>query len=97
MVYNGQREGGERVKAQITLDDELMRRIDSYADECYMSRSGFISLACVQYLNQQEAFRLVKEMSVTLKKIAETGNVDEETRRELDDYERLCRMITSVT
>lgn len=81
------------MKAQITLDDELMRRIDSYADENYMTRSGFISLACVQYLNQQEVTRLVKQMSITLQKIAETGNVDTDTRRELDDYERLCRMI----
>lgn len=81
------------MKAQITLDDELMHRIDTYADENYMTRSGFISLACVQYLNQQEITRLVKQMSLTLTKIAETGNVDAETRRELDDYERLCRMI----
>lgn len=81
------------MKVQITLDDELMHRIDAYADENYMTRSGLISLSCVQFLNQQEAFSLVKQMSVTLQKIAETGNVDTETRRELDDYERLCRMI----
>lgn len=81
------------MKVQITLDDELMHRIDAYADENYMTRSGLISFSCVQFLNQQEVFSLVKQMSVTLQKIAETGNVDAETRRELDDYERLCRMI----
>lgn len=84
------------MKVNITLDDELMHRVDQYADENYMSRSGFISLACVQYLNTQEAFRLVKQMSVTLKKIAEDGAVDAETRRELDDYERICRMLTGT-
>lgn len=81
------------MKVQISLDDELMSRLDTCADENYMTRSGLISLACVQYLNQQEAFRLVKQMSVTLQKIAETGSVDADTRRELDDYERLCRLI----
>lgn len=81
------------MKVQISLDDELMNRLDACADENYMTRSGLISLACVQYLNQQESFRLVKQMSVTLQKIAETGSVDTDTRRELDDYERLCRLI----
>ena len=81
------------MKVQISLDDELMNRLDACADENYMTRSGLISLACVQYLNQQEAFHLVRQMSVTLQKIAETGCVDTDTRRELDDYERLCRLI----
>lgn len=81
------------MKVQVSLDDELVHRIDAYADENYMTRSGLISFACVQYLNQQEVFSLVKQMSVTMQKIADTGNVDAETRRELDDYERLCRMI----
>ena len=81
-------------KVNITMDDRLLEKIDAYADQNFMSRSGMISLGCTQYLNQQEAFSLVKRMSVVLEKIAETGNVDAETRNELDDFERVCRMIT---
>jgi len=33
------------MKVTISLDDDLMHRVDSYADENYMSLSGLISLA----------------------------------------------------
>ena len=36
------------MKVNISLDDELMKRLDDYADRNYMSRSGLISLACTQ-------------------------------------------------
>ena len=42
------------MKVNITLDDELMARVDRYADENYMSRSGLISLATTQFLNQYD-------------------------------------------
>ena len=32
-------------KITISLDDELVKRVDKYADENYMSRSGLISLS----------------------------------------------------
>ena len=40
------------MKVNVTLDDELMQRVDNYADRNYMSRSGLISIAVTQYLNQ---------------------------------------------
>ena len=42
------------MKVNVSIDEELMARIDRYADENYMSRSGLITLACTQYLNQFE-------------------------------------------
>ena len=42
------------MKVQVSLDEKLVERIDSYAAENYMSRSGFISFATSQYLNQSD-------------------------------------------
>jgi hypothetical protein len=38
-----------KMKVTITLDDDLMQRVDAYSDENYMSRSGLISFACTQF------------------------------------------------
>lgn len=85
----------KNLKLNITLNKELVQRIDSYAEKSYMSRSGFISLACTQYLNAQELTYAISEMSLAMKKIADTGTVDDETRTKMEDFERLVSLITT--
>lgn len=82
-----------KIKVQITLDEELVARIDSYADDNYMSRSGLISVATAQFLNQQEAVSAVKSMSLAMRKIADTGTLDEASMKELEDFERICQYL----
>lgn len=82
------------MKVGITLDDNLMKRIDDYADENYMSRSGLISLAVTQYLNAADVTRAVKDMALAMRKIADTGAVDADTMEQLEDFERLSKMLT---
>ena len=84
---------GEIMKINISLDDELVQRIENYADANYMSRSGFISLACTQYLASADVITAVKSLSLACRKIADTGEVDEETQKKLDDYERLANLL----
>lgn len=81
------------MKVQISLDDKLMERVDNYADNNYMSRSGLISLACTQFLNQSDAILVIKDMAISMRKIADTGTIDADTLRELEDFERVCKMI----
>lgn len=82
------------MKLGITLDDSLVARIDSYADENYMSRSGLISLAVTQFLNASEVTRAVRDLSFSIRKIADTGQIDDDTQRELEDFERLSKLLT---
>lgn len=42
------------MKINISMNDELLARVDKLAAELYISRSGLISQAVVQYLKQQE-------------------------------------------
>ena len=81
------------MKVGITLDDNLVGRIDKYADENYMSRSGLISLACTQYLNSVEVTLAIQEMALCMRKIADSGKVDPETMEQLEDFERLSKML----
>ena len=80
------------MKVNITLDDELMARVDRYADENYMSRSGLISLATTQFLNQFDIVSAWKEVAIAMRKIADTGKVDHETMEQLEDFERLAKL-----
>lgn len=81
------------MKVQITLDDALMERVDTYADENYMSRSGLVSLAVTQYLNSADVTKAIKEMALCMRKIADTGNIDDETRKQLNEFEILSKML----
>lgn len=85
------------MKVNVSLDDELMARIDRYADENYMSRSGLITLACTQYLNQFDIINAWKEVAVCMRTIADKGTVDHETMEQLEDFERLARLFVGAT
>lgn len=82
-----------KLKVGITLDDKLLARIDEYSDENYMSRSGLISLACTQYLNSAEVTKAITEMALCMRKIADNGTVDHDIMEQLEDFERLSKML----
>lgn len=81
------------MKVTISINDELMERIDNYADDNFMSRSGFITFACNEYLKQQEVFKLVRQMSYTMNLIAEKGEVDAEVLAQLEQYNQVMNLI----
>ena len=80
-------------KVQISIDDELLERIDRIADSNYMTRSGLISLSCTQYVNSQDVILAIRDMSLAMRKIADTGVVDDETMQQLEDFERMSKML----
>lgn len=82
------------MKINISLDDELVGRIDNYADAKYLSRSGLISLACSQYLDQAEVILAIKDLSLAMRKIADTGTIDEKSAEQLEDFERIAKMFS---
>lgn len=81
------------MKINISLDDELLERVDSFADSNYMTRSGLISLALVQYLNTNEMTLAIKDLSLAVRKIADEQECDEETLRKLEDFERVAKLL----
>lgn len=80
-------------KIMVSIDDNLLARIDNYADNNYMSRSGLLTLSVNNYLNSVEAISVIKEMGLTLRKIADNGNIDHETMERLEDFERFSKVL----
>lgn len=82
-------------KIQISINDDLLRRVDEYAVHTYNTRSGTITLALSELLISDEVVRSVSSMALSMQKIADTGKVDDETLRHLEDFERLSKMLIS--
>lgn len=58
-------------KINITLQEELLERVDKYAGENALSRSGLIALAVSQYLNAVEAMPSVNKILASMAAVAE--------------------------
>ena len=84
-------------KVQISIDDELLARLDAYADNHYMTRSGVIAYAVNNILVQEEATQLFRNISLAMKKIADTGTITDEQKKDLDDFHKLASALTGVS
>ena len=82
-----------KMKVNITCDDELMKRVDAYAERNFLSRSGLFTLAVTNYLNSVELLGCITDMSVSMRKIADSNEIDEETFNKLQDFERICKAV----
>lgn len=81
------------MKINITVPDELLERVDNYCENNYLKRSTVFQLSVAQFINQRETVVALNSIALTLRKIADEGKIDEETQRQLADFERVCRMI----
>lgn len=84
------------MKIQITIDEDLMKRVDEYADSNYMSRSGFITLALTQYLNSNEMVGAITRMGLAMERIADKGEIDEQSQKELADIQSICSILAKA-
>lgn len=81
-----------KTKVQITVDSDLLELVDLYAEKNYTSRSGVFVQGAAQLVNSAALIDAVQSMAVSMRKIADNGEIDEETQKELEDFERMCRM-----
>lgn len=81
-------------KINISIDDELLERVDSVADGYYMSRSGLITYALSKYLAEQQALLSLSDIAVSMRKVAANNEIDDETRQQLQNFETLCNLMT---
>lgn len=82
------------MKVQISLNDDLMAKIDDCAARMYMSRSGLISLACTEYLKQLSISDALVRLSLIGQKIADSGSLDAETKKQFDDLNQVIQFFT---
>lgn len=81
-----------KVKLQITMDEDLLADVDDYCDKNYMNRSWLITQAVNQVINQQKVVDALCDISIAIKKVSDTGVLDEETEKQLADFETVVKM-----
>lgn len=82
------------MRVNMNMPENLVARLDEYAKENYSSRSSVMCQACDQFLTAQEAKKMFNQMTLLLKKITDTETIDEETKKQLDEFESICKMFT---
>lgn len=58
-------------KLNVTIREDLLERMDNYADENGMTRSGLIAIAVTQYLNAVEAMPSVNKLLNAMAAVSE--------------------------
>lgn len=82
------------MKLSISLDDNLVQRIDSFAKGNSISRSGFLAMAATQYLNQMQALSSMPEIVQIMKTAAANGmTASKEDIQNLTDFEDQCKIL----
>lgn len=81
------------MKVNVTLNDELLKRIDSFAEENFMTRSGLISVAVSQYLSGHAVTGALKELAICMRKIADSNEMDEESMQKLEEFRTLVKYL----
>lgn len=71
------------MKLSISMNDELVKQIDELAKTNYMSRSGFISFACMNHITQIQVIEKLKSLNDIMTKLYNKGMLDEEDTRNL--------------
>ena len=81
------------MKVQMSLNEDLVARADKYAKANYMTRSALVTTALNQFLLASELSSVLTEMSVCLRKIADTGSFDESIKKDIEELELLAKML----
>lgn len=79
-------------KFQISMDETLFKRVEEYAKNAGLSRSGFMSLAASDYISAKEKAPKLSEAFLEMAKLIDSrtkGNISkEEMEKQLDELGR---------
>lgn len=80
-------------KVQITIDDELLSRVDECSDKLYTTRSGFITQACNALLNQFNATNAIADIAACMRRIADSNQITDEDKKALEQFEAFAKIV----
>lgn len=80
-------------KISISIDDNLLEMIDEFAEDNYMTRSGFLTLVSKNYLQQQEVVKTLGSLRATLDTIKGSGELDPKSEADLQAFMHFAETI----
>ncbi|MBQ1387999.1 MAG: hypothetical protein IIY78_00025 [Clostridia bacterium] len=79
---------------QVSMDDDLFNRLEEYADRNYITRSGAVCMAVNQFIMADDMRRAISDMAITMRRIAESNEIDDKSMAELKAFELLAQMFS---
>lgn len=83
-------------KVNITIDADLLRKIDDYCDSYYQTRSGFFAQCAIEKIQSLESLNKLSEISAILEKVSKEEVVDDKTQKEIDSLVFLSNKLIRV-
>ena len=83
-------------KTTLTFPPELMNRIDAYCRSHYLTRSGFVQMASVNFLDAHDMASAMQELVKIVKDLSDKAdNPDPEQLAQLDEIQKMFAIINS--
>lgn len=79
-------------RVNMNINDDLLARIDGYADKNYMTRSAVMCFAVNQFLIAQETKEFYQTMLQLMREFAMRGTLNEEQKQILAQVESACNL-----
>lgn len=73
------------MRIQVSMDDDLVAKIDAYCKEYYMSRSGFFSFVANQHLIKDEISKTLSVLRSAMIKVSEGKDLSEDEVKNLTE------------
>ena len=81
------------MKINISVNDDLVKKVDEFAEKNFLNRSAVFAMGANQLILQQSVPDALGQIALAMKKISESNEIDEESKKKLADFERLSRLL----
>lgn len=79
-------------RIMFSIEPELLEELDEYCDKNYVNRSQVICQSVIRTLNEQKVVDSIRDLTVSLRICAENGQIDPETRKDLESFQMLAKL-----
>ena len=83
-------------KINITIDEELLKRVDAYCEANFQTKSAFFSQCAIEKIQAMESLNTLSEITEILKNIDPNEVIDENTQKEINDLVNLSNKLLRV-
>lgn len=73
------------MRIQVSMNDDLVAKIDAYCEEYYMTRSGFFSFVANQHLVKDEISKTLSALRSAMIKISEGKDLSDDEVKNLTE------------
>ena len=85
--------GSKRVVVSASLSPELAKRLREYGRSHALNKSAVISTALKTFMDSEEMMPILGTLSQAFSKIAETGNIDATTTKQIQAFNTLVELM----